>query len=897
MAIILLATHSQAVLSQIKPSFRISFTDSLQIDKESYFLYPVFSLQHKEDSLLQFQLVLHPPRGWRMMNDSIISIDIPKDSLVRIPYTFIRQRGASSNWSSVKVQLRDNAGGLLKDTFLLLRAPLIQDFSLLAVRQDLEADESTTELPILLKIQNKGTRQGVYQFAIRNSTLRLKKDYQLRLDPGEDTTYSVTVIIPLTVGITSERLLLQVEDSSNNIRSLPINFHRVYRSLKVHSSKYQTVPTALELGGFWVDKQFFYFGDVRLGIPVRNGSLELSFRTKTFGPQRTIEKNILTVNFRNPRWDIALGQLVSTRHFYAYGRGAKLNYKPKNGVEFGIESILRVPSLVHTSNYFTASIRYANKKVDLFQKLMVDLDRRKGLNSYLFFQETKILLTKSTSFKFNFSFGWEEFLRIRLINNNDPGIGIGYSYSTQLRSWDFQSSWQYFQKSYPGIDKGSRIVNQLIRWRNKKHAIEVGYQYNSITSSILLDTIYYSDAYHFNMEKVGVKWSKGSEKSMLSLGTGLFRQTGLSVAQLPLYQYAELALSFRLSEKSKIFLSSLSGYANNSLIDHRIWMTNSSLDIQLKKGGIRGFFIQQPVLQDSIIKKFLRYNQSVLITPYANFKIWRQFNGMIRYTLSKSLVDKRTTSGLGFTLMYRSGKGNWQVSASGTFPFTPSTTPGLEGVSYPYFTFSLKKNIQLPFIFKRKHFNLTVKAFEDLNLNGKPEEGEPVLSGLRLGINQQKFLTDSLGDITIFNTDTGQYLIEVSGNNPAHRGLIPPEKNSITIEGDDKEIFLPFRKGRFVFGKVVITPDPYAGTKFTPDNILIRAIDSTGKKYSILTDSSGYYSLSLPAGRYTVSLNEEAFKGPIRPVQSSFSIDLSSHASSEVNFMLIQQRREIRMRK
>jgi hypothetical protein len=252
---------------------------------------------------------------------------------------------------------------------------------------------------------------------------------------------------------------------------------------------------------------------------------------------------------------------------------------------------------------------------------------------------------------------------------------------------------------------------------------------------------------------------------------------------------------------------------------------------------------------------------------------------------------------LGFTILFRSHTGNWQASASGTFPLSTSVKPGLAEVSYPYFTISIKKNIQLPFIFKRKYFNVSVKAFEDVNLNGRPDEGEPLLSGLRVGVNSRKFITDSVGAITISNADTGKYLIEVNGINAAYPGLIPPARNTVLVGAQDKDILLPFRKGRVVFGKVSIIADPYAGTKFTPDNILVRAVDSTGKSFSTLTDSSGYYSLSLPAGKYTISLNEEAFKGALRPLQTSFVVDISVDFSSEVNFTLVQRKREIRMRK
>jgi hypothetical protein len=140
-------------------------------------------------------------------------------------------------------------------------------------------------------------------------------------------------------------------------------------------------------------------------------------------------------------------------------------------------------------------------------------------------------------------------------------------------------------------------------------------------------------------------------------------------------------------------------------------------------------------------------------------------------------------------------------------------------------------------------------------------------------------------------------LIEVHGFNTAYPGLIPPVRNTIVLGNQDKDILLPFRKERVVFGKVSIVADSYAGTKFSPDNVLVKAVDSTGKKFSTLTDSIGAFSLSLPAGRYTVSLNEEAFKGALRPMQASFIVDISMDFSSEVNFTLVQRKREIRMRK
>lgn len=113
---------------------------------------------------------------------------------------------------------------------------------------------------------------------------------------------------------------------------------------------------------------------------------------------------------------------------------------------------------------------------------------------------------------------------------------------------------------------------------------------------------------------------------------------------------------------------------------------------------------------------------------------------------------------------------------------------------------------------------------------------------------------------------------------------------------NSKEVLVPMRRGCIVYGKVELDLDPYSDIKFTPENILVRAFDGQGKQYTVLTDSSGYFSISLPAGRYTVSLNPDAFSGSIKPERVSFSIDLDMLKEKEVTFKLTQRRREIRMR-
>lgn len=246
-------------------------------------------------------------------------------------------------------------------------------------------------------------------------------------------------------------------------------------------------------------------------------------------------------------------------------------------------------------------------------------------------------------------------------------------------------------------------------------------------------------------------------------------------------------------------------------------------------------------------------------------------------------------------MFFRTRKDDWQITATGAIPLTRSLAPGATGFSFPYLTFSVKKRLQLPAIHKRRYHDLKVVAFEDLNLNGIPDAADRTMADYRISIDNRQFITDKNGSILLSNTDTGVYNITVQSLG-SNRSLIPMERSKLVSLQRSKEVLLPFRKGHVVFGKVYLDLDRYSGIKFTPDNILIRVLNDQGKEFTVLTDSVGNFSLPLPTGNYTVSLNPDAFKGAIRPEQLSFSIDLITSNEQEVNFKLIQRRREIRMR-
>ena len=891
----LLLGRPSLLFTQSVMQIAIRFADSLQANPQSYFVYPVLELQGLVDDVGPIEISLKAPPGWRLLSESFAVPKLQKDSLLRIPVTLMRGRGALASWASARIWVTDSLHNCLTDTFLLVKAYPKSEFAISTNKQDFEIDLAAEKLAFPLTISNRGSLSGYYEIAARNTQLRLEPLKPIYLLPGQDSTIQVEVKLSSAVGEGDQRLVLYVEDSEKSSRSIPISFHRVYNLMRVHPGPYKTFPLSIEWGSLLVDQKVYQFVDARADIPLKTGALGISFRTKTLGAMNTIEKNQLTVNWKHLKWNYTFGQLTEIKHFYAYGRGIRAVWQGEKGKMVGFSGIIHANSLVYSNDNFSSFLQYDSRLLRIMHRLSFDFDAKRGLNGYLLYNELSLRNTEKTQLKFNFSTGWEEFKKIAVFSNNDMALGVGYSFSAKKGAHEFYSSWQYHQKSYPGVDKGLRNHYHSLKWKPRKDAWELFYQFNSTTSSVFLDTIYLSDYFHFNMEKMGLKWSHGTEKSTIAFSTGLYKQAGISAAQLPRYQFMEFTYTVRFSTNSRLALSSLSGYADNNMIDKVVYLTNSNLDWQYHRFGLKGFYVQQPVLRDSSIRKLQHYSRTVMLSPYMNFRLFARMAGTLRFSISKSLYDDQITSNTGFSVTYQNRTGDWQVQAGGTIPIYRSKAPNLTGYSFPYVSLSVKKQFQFPSFFKRRYHTLSVQAFEDLDLNGQLDPADRPLSGIRIHVNDHRFITNEKGDIRLLNTDTGLYHISVQ---PAmqYKGLVPLEKSINVHLQQTKNLVIPFRRGHAIFGKVDADLDPYSSIKFTKDNILVKITDSVGKQYQVLTDKRGEYFLNIPAGIYTVSLNPAAFTGPIRPDQLTFTADLREKAEMEVNFMLRQRRREIRIR-
>jgi len=226
----------------------------------------------------------------------------------------------------------------------------------------------------------------------------------------------------------------------------------------------------------------------------------------------------------------------------------------------------------------------------------------------------------------------------------------------------------YYQKSFPGLNKGLRNYQFDIRRIFKNSSVGLFYRYNYVSVPILYDSVYIMDAFKFNMERLGFRTSFSSGACNFSFSSGRFRQVGLTAGQLDRYIFIDNSISWQLNKQTRLQFSTLSGFAGRRIVSEPVWFSNSSVDLKWKRMGVKGFYVRQPIFRDSAVKVLVRTIETVLLSPYYSFKLIKRLPISLRYTFSKSIYDKFITQGFGFTLQYKATDNNWQIQCNGTVP-------------------------------------------------------------------------------------------------------------------------------------------------------------------------------------------------------------------------------------
>ncbi|MCX7861702.1 MAG: hypothetical protein N2449_01755 [Bacteroidales bacterium] len=202
--------------------------------------------------------------------------------------------------------------------------------------------------------------------------------------------------------------------------------------------------------------------------------------------------------------------------------------------------------------------------------------------------------------------------------------------------------------------------------------------------------------------------------------------------------------------------------------------------------------------------------------------------------------------------------------------------------------------IPVPFV-KPTHGTITFKAYYDINGNAKRDANETVLENVVIRVNGWEVMTNERGECVLKNIPLGVYsitafsIVDLKGWFPNISDTLVVNKNTV--------VDIPFIRGVKITGKVFIQRDPNSPTAdFKLDVSRIKIVASNHKVYTALTDKNGYYELYLPAGKYTLSMDESILGNRLQLLQNHFEINIDDKFDNLfMPFYIIEKSRKIKV--
>lgn len=305
-------------------------------------------------------------------------------------------------------------------------------------------------------------------------------------------------------------------------------------------------------------------------------------------------------------------------------------------------------------------------------------------------------------------------------------------------------------------------------------------------------------------------------------------------------------------------------------------------------------YIYGPTLSPAIYYNISRtpYPQSVYLSIQHQYQFRNQcyvVQSNITYSANKGARSQN--AGL-YTELYYFSYSNWRFKLSAGYNisyFNNSgdtlmvTTDRMAGDISQNLQFGLgirkEFGLKVPKKWARiRYFTVTYVAFIDNNGNGIRDRDEIDLENVVVKNGDLEVITNKSGKAVLANVKMGTYPLRAFSLDNIS-GYYPNIQDSIDIQ-QTGIIYIPFTKAVQVSGSISLNKIIDDGNQVFLDNIRVTAVSASGSVYSTLTDKNGNFQLYVPAGTYTISVNEMQFGENYVLAQNNIIIDLSEGVSA-----------------
>ncbi|MFN2395365.1 MAG: hypothetical protein ABR597_06720 [Bacteroidales bacterium] len=242
---------------------------------------------------------------------------------------------------------------------------------------------------------------------------------------------------------------------------------------------------------------------------------------------------------------------------------------------------------------------------------------------------------------------------------------------------------------------------------------------------------------------------------------------------------------------------------------------------------------------------------------------------------------------------------------------------GFEGAAYSSnryeFGFSIRKDMNVP-VSGIRYFDYTVMVYRDISGTGSYQSGDPGVPEIWIRLQQLEpmsedrilalsgqrtfeALTGKDGKVSFVNIPPGNYLltmVPVGAANKRHEA-----RTWEVMINRNQTMYLSADMGARISGNIILERDQFTRAEYFPlGGIRVTATNETGDTFNTLTTESGQYSLYLPRGKYTLSINENVFGPDFNLQQNDITIEIM-HEQEELNisFVARERGRQIRIQR
>ncbi|MGN6568023.1 MAG: hypothetical protein ACTHJ0_08730, partial [Flavipsychrobacter sp.] len=831
------------------------------------------------------------------VSDEQTTIDLPPGSTQIIPLTVARQPGALASWTPVNItaQLKNSP---IKDQYqFFVRDKVNTNFGIYPLSQYIQVTENQKFYEVKLLIKNKGNLEQHYCIVLENSLFELNDKYYLTLPPHFDSTvsYSFHIKKEMWARLKKEDVRVRVINDSNRENYYSYTVDKIGSVAKQNAQAYETIPISLEGGLMQFNNTIAYYGAITGDIAFnKETNLGFYYRSREFGITG-VQYNVFNIFFNYKKWQISAGQMIGPKDFYTIGNGLRLSYTDNEGISFAVYGIKHQPGLGTFNDIYGVNFGYhLTHEIVLKHCVAASYDTSRNMNSYILTNEAQLIKNKTTSLNINGGVGFDH-PQVPIPGVKDTlGTSVGYNFTFSKDKLRVISSVQLNSSNYPGMFRGYKYQNHDIRYQETNSFIGLYYRYNYLKTNYFKDSIYNLTSYNYNLSNYGVQAGWNNKLMSIVVGTGVLTQTDQTTAPP---KYISYSLDYSLAVTKFLFFQS------SSLLGFPTFSFSKSPDLYTQLfslgssyGGFQMLYSRFPNYQSSFTPTGVQttgdqkgFIETANYGAYVNGKFFHnKLCTRLSYFLTETLSDHTSVSNANADIRYENKHIGLTVSLNGNMPLQK------ENLNNHYASLSVIKDLNVPIVFKRKYFDLKLTVFNDENSNGKYDNNEPILKNVQVTINNYGMLTDEKGSILYKNVEKGNYVLDFHSIKGV-KGLIPANgfTQSVIVNGKT-DMQIPFKKARIITGHLNVEVDTISHTPVPVLNYRVTATDSSGEKYTDLTDAQGNFTLSLPAGKYSVALNPAAFADEaVKPTEISYNVDLVNNEEGIVIFKLVQKKRGV----